>query len=83
MKKTTAQILGGLAVGAAGALAMYLLDPTHGRERRQRIRDQADRVRNKARETVHEGARSVRLRAEDLAERLGAPDAESASDNVS
>jgi gas vesicle protein len=70
MKKTTAQILGGLAVGAAGALAMYLLDPVSGKRRRERIREQAERAERKTRETIEGGARSVRLRAEELAARL-------------
>ena len=72
MKKQTAQILGGLAVGAAGALAMYLLDPVSGKRRRDRIRQEAERARRKTRESVHEGVRSVRVGAEELAARLRA-----------
>lgn len=72
MKKQTAQILGGLAVGAAGALAMYLLDPVSGKRRRERIREEAESARRRARESVHEGVRSVRVGAEDLAARLRA-----------
>jgi gas vesicle protein len=79
MKKQTAQILGGLAVGAAGALAMYLLDPVSGKRRRERIREETDRARRKAREAVHEGVRSVRVGAEDLAARLRAENGAEAS----
>jgi gas vesicle protein len=81
MKKLTAQILGGLAVGAAGALAMYLLDPASGKRRRERILEEAERARRKARESVHEGVRSVRVGAEDLAARLRAEnDAEASTE---
>lgn len=74
MKKSTAQILGTLAVGAAGALAMYLLDPVSGRRRREKIREHTERASRKTRETIHEAAKDVRIRAEALAERLRAED---------
>jgi len=35
-----------------GALAMYLLDPQHGRERRARLRDQVTQANRVARERV-------------------------------
>jgi gas vesicle protein len=79
MKKQTAQILGGLAVGAAGALAMYLLDPVSGKRRRERILEEAEGARRKARETVHDGVRSVRVGAEELAARLRAEDGDEVS----
>jgi gas vesicle protein len=74
MKKVTARILGTLAVGAAGALAMYLLDPVSGRRRREKIREQTQHASRKTRETIYEAAKDVRIRAEGLAERLRAED---------
>jgi gas vesicle protein len=84
MKKSTAQILGTLAVGAAGALAMYLLDPVSGRRRRETIREKTKDARRKTRETIHDAAKDVRIRAESLAERLRAEDgSDRPADNVS
>src|SRR2546428_13933845 len=52
-----------LFTAAAGALAMYFLDPQGGRRRRVRTRDKAERVARRMREAYDVTLRDTRHRA--------------------
>ena len=56
-------ILGGIL----GAVGMYLLDPITGNRRRALLRDQMEKMRNKADETAEAAAEQIKDRAEGAA----------------